>query len=348
MSKDLGISGTWLTVNRRCNFRCIWCYAKGTEYSAEDDMSFSKAKKISQLSASVGVDEIIYIGGEPTLWQHLWEVDKFIHELGLVSSIVTNGYLIGFDDYAQKLSDSGIDFINISLKAGSEKQHEKLTQVSSRTFDVVERGIRNASVMDKGVNISIVVSSLVIDNIDDIVSVACRNGVRDVFLQICTPDFSEGEASLGYMLNPSELAHKLEEKYPRMNELTEGKLVIEGTIPICAWNPNFLKKLQDSKQLSLGCQVRGRSGIVFDPEGSVIMCNHLYDYPLGKLGIDFEDEISFEKFWTGSKLDDIYKEMCSYPTMECSECDDFTICGGGCPLQWFVFNPIEVISKERR
>ncbi len=22
----------WLTVNRSCNFRCPWCYAKSTEY----------------------------------------------------------------------------------------------------------------------------------------------------------------------------------------------------------------------------------------------------------------------------------------------------------------------------
>jgi len=56
------ISGGWLTVNRFCNFRCSWCYAKETQFRPEDDMSFDLACELVNLMTSLGVRNTILIG----------------------------------------------------------------------------------------------------------------------------------------------------------------------------------------------------------------------------------------------------------------------------------------------
>lgn len=42
---NLNLTGMWLTVNRFCNFRCPWCYAKSTKYNKNGDMPLELAKK---------------------------------------------------------------------------------------------------------------------------------------------------------------------------------------------------------------------------------------------------------------------------------------------------------------
>ncbi|MBU1557822.1 hypothetical protein KKC45_02575, partial [Patescibacteria group bacterium] len=32
----------WITVNRTCNMRCKWCYAKETEYRGELSLEFAQ------------------------------------------------------------------------------------------------------------------------------------------------------------------------------------------------------------------------------------------------------------------------------------------------------------------
>lgn len=345
--KTTNVGGTWLTVNRACNFRCIWCYAQGTQYNSKDDMPLDLAIKLVNLSAEIGSKEIIYIGGEPTLWKHLWVVDRHVHSIDMESALITNGFLLGTSSFAQRIADSQINFINISLKAGNPRQQKKLTLVAEKTFDTVIKGIRNASLMhNKEVNVSIVVSSLDIDNLVEIVERACESGVKDIFLQMCTPQFDQGTAKTGYMIHPDSLAHRLQNIYPKLHELTEGKLVIEGTIPLCTWDEEFARLLLEREQLALGCHVRNRSGLVLDHQGHVIMCNHLYDYPLAKYGKAFQDTESFINFWTSANMVSKYDEIVAYPTNRCVSCSKFDICGGGCPLQWFVYDPAKIIVGQ--
>ena len=44
-SKDHKYRVGWLTLNRVCNLRCPWCYAKDTQYNLQNNMDFETAKK---------------------------------------------------------------------------------------------------------------------------------------------------------------------------------------------------------------------------------------------------------------------------------------------------------------
>jgi sulfatase maturation enzyme AslB (radical SAM superfamily) len=44
----------WLTINRACNLRCGWCYAKGTAFSQHDTMSTKTAERSLDLLSDLG------------------------------------------------------------------------------------------------------------------------------------------------------------------------------------------------------------------------------------------------------------------------------------------------------
>lgn len=338
------ITGAWLTVNRFCNFRCRWCYAKDCKFKNADDMNLDVAERIVRFLAKLGIQEIIYIGGEPTFWKHLFKVDQLVHKLGMRSAIVTNGYLFHHPHWLARFKESEIDYINISLKAGNAVQHKKLTGTPDGTFELVLRGIQNALATGREVNVSTVVNTLVLDNLAEIVDVATACGVSEVFLQLCTPEFIRGQPQKGLMVPPAEIARVIGENYTRMNEATKGGLVIEGTIPSCVWDPLLLKTLKEREQLSMGCQLVTRQGLVFTQTGALIPCNHLFDFPIGQLGVDFDSPETFETFWESSAILEMHRQLTAYPTMECIPCLMHPECGGGCPLQWFVYDPQKTVK----
>ena len=72
----------WLNVNQQCNMRCKWCYAEHTHYPSEREMSYTLAKEIVNICLELGVSEFVLIGGEPTLWSHLFDIIQYIKERG--------------------------------------------------------------------------------------------------------------------------------------------------------------------------------------------------------------------------------------------------------------------------
>ncbi len=55
-----------LTVNRRCNLNCGWCYVDKTAQQMAD-MSFEVACKLVDISIEAGARNLLLFGGEPTV-----------------------------------------------------------------------------------------------------------------------------------------------------------------------------------------------------------------------------------------------------------------------------------------
>ena len=89
-----------------------------------------------------------------------------------------------------------------------------------------------------------------------------------------------------------------------------------------------------------------KNGVIFDPKGRVLICNCLYDFPIGAYGKDFWDVKSFKEFWNNKNVLKAYDDLVSYPSQACIGCKHYDICGGGCPLHWFVNEPEEIIHHS--
>lgn len=173
---SLGLGGAWLTVNRFCNFRCRWCYAASTQFRKEDDMPLDVALAWIDLLAEIGVNTVLYIGGEPTFWKYLFTVAEYAHSKGMFNVLITNGFLFSTDVFMAKMRTGAIDAINISLKAGDVTQHGELTLTKDSVFGRVLTGISNAATLGIPMEVSMIANELVLHDMAGMAEAAIAAG----------------------------------------------------------------------------------------------------------------------------------------------------------------------------
>lgn len=338
----MDIHGGWLTVNRFCNMRCRWCYATGTAFRPEDNMPLNMAKSLVDLMYDLGVGNVVLIGGETLFWKHLFEVATYIKSRGMESTVVTNGWLLGQERFRERVRSSDITAINISLKGGNRQQYIDLTGFDG--FEKTLEGLREVAGWGKPeVSVSTVISRETLNNLHEIAAIAFENGTPAMSFSICNPAFSNGTMDTQHLLHPQEVVNAFMAQYEAINRVSGGHFALEGSVPACLWSQDFLRTMEEKRQVAYGCHFKNRSGVIFDRWGKVIPCNILYEYPIGQYGVDFTDVESFQNMWERPQLTAFYNKMLSYPATACVKCDEFVKCGGGCPLNWFVRKPEDTI-----
>jgi radical S-adenosyl methionine domain-containing protein 2 len=127
----LSFSKVPLAVNwhmlEKCNYRCKFCFAKfGKVPEICNDLE--KSKLILRKLRGAGVKKINFTGGEPLLCRNLGELVKHAKELGMATSIVTNGYYLPENVGREFLENYGryLDWIGISLDSGREEVEKAL------------------------------------------------------------------------------------------------------------------------------------------------------------------------------------------------------------------------------
>jgi MoaA/NifB/PqqE/SkfB family radical SAM enzyme len=76
-----------LFLTNVCNMRCKFCFAPPSDTQT---LSLDDAKKIIRECHDIGVEKITFVGGEPLLYSHLYDVVYHAHSLGLTTCVVTN------------------------------------------------------------------------------------------------------------------------------------------------------------------------------------------------------------------------------------------------------------------
>ena len=340
-SEKIKPKGAWLNVNRRCNFRCKWCYGQGTDFDAEKEMTLPFATEMAELLANAGVKKLIIIGGEPTLWEPLTEFNAICHSLGLETTVVTNALRFSDDAFWEKYIKSPSTVVNISLKAGS---YEQLLEVAGvRCHESVEKALRRTlEHFDTGVGITY--NSFYVNNLTEMAEFAMKCGARFLKVDFCTPVFIEGEPSDTFVVEPHQTAANIVRDYPKLDEITGGRLGFEMSVPLCLWPEGFIAELKAKGQIGSVCSVVKREGIVISHDGQLLMCNELFDFPMGRYGVDFQDGDSSIRLLNSEEISGYYNQISRYPSNACQECLWYADCGGGCPLRWAVYQPEQIVK----
>jgi len=331
---------SWLTVNRMCNLRCRWCYAESTDYHP-DEMSFKLAKDLTRITKEIGIPAILLIGGEPTLWKHIIEFNSFCREIGIRSVLVTNGLRFGEDGFWEKYKKTPNNNIGLSLKAWNPEHLKEVAQSSA--FEQMERGMKRACDQFNS-QIGITYNSFYCGNLPEMVRFAMKCGAKAVQINFCYTTFRDNKPDSAYMVPPHELATNIMRDYPELMEITQGKLAFEMMLPFCLFSYEFIQKLRENDQIISVCQLKKGKGLIWNEHGDVLMCNALFDYPIGHYGTDFTNVESL-KGWLNSKtVLGYYNQMGAYPSLQCKECTMYQDCGGGCPLRWAVYSPEDIVK----
>lgn len=127
-------------MTRRCNLKCVHCYAQAVDPEGKDEISTAQAKTIIDDLAAYGAPVMLFSGGEPLVRQDLVELAHHATEKGMRAVISTNGTLIT-KEKARELKAVNLSYVGISLD-GSETVHDMFRGVPG-SFKKALRGIEH-------------------------------------------------------------------------------------------------------------------------------------------------------------------------------------------------------------
>jgi Fe-coproporphyrin III synthase len=138
-SKDKHPVVVW-NITRRCNLKCVHCYAHAKDRVFDDELSTAEGKALLDDLAGFGVPVVLFSGGEPLMRKDLPELAAYAVEKGMRAVISTNGTLIT-PEIARTLKSIGLSYVGISLD-GMEPVNDRFRAVKG-AFKQAMDGIRN-------------------------------------------------------------------------------------------------------------------------------------------------------------------------------------------------------------
>jgi len=113
-------------ITRKCNLKCLHCYADATAVEADGEINTKGAKQVIDDLAAFKIPVLLFSGGEPTTRPDLPELAAHASQAGLRVVVSSNGTLIT-PGLADQLKKAGVSYVGISLD-GAEATHNKLRQ----------------------------------------------------------------------------------------------------------------------------------------------------------------------------------------------------------------------------
>ena len=114
-------------VTRRCNLKCVHCYAHARNEHFPDELTTVEGKAVLDDLAQFGVPVVLFSGGEPLMRPDLVELADYAVGRGMRAVISTNGTLIT-PEVAEQLKRVGLSYVGISLD-GLEEVNDRFRGV---------------------------------------------------------------------------------------------------------------------------------------------------------------------------------------------------------------------------
>jgi len=128
-----------IELTKRCNLRCLYCYAAPGE-KQKDELSFEELKNTIDEARGLGLRTLTLTGGEPLLDEKYFDIATYAHECGLSVLLFTNGILIT-KEVAKKLLELRVSPC-VKLDALSSATQDKLVGVKG-ALEKIKTGINN-------------------------------------------------------------------------------------------------------------------------------------------------------------------------------------------------------------
>lgn len=284
------------SISKKCNMKCSYCdYWK----DSTTEMTTNEAKEIIQaLYEWIGPYYLSFSGGEPTLRNDLPELIEFASKLGIRTTILTNG-LLANNKLQEKLFNSGLDNITISLNALDSNIHEKMRGTKNINTEIL-KNIKNSKFKNK-IKIFSIISADNMDEIIPLVKWVKTNSLREIELQSIRPVFGRKMNIKAFM--KSNLWPKDRVK---IKSLFKMLISMKKIYPIS----NQIKHLKDEMNYLINPEVKvtgykckvGTLSIKVNMDKEIDICNEIFK-------IKNWNKKELDSFWESKKLDKKRKEI---------------------------------------
>ena len=290
----MSVGGRW-----NCNQRCVHCYAAGQADAEEPELSTAQWKQILDRCRLIGVPQVTFTGGEPTMRPDLPELIEYAR--WFITRLNTNGVKLT-PEYCKALRRSALDSCQITFYSCDEAVHNRL--VGGEHFAQTVAGIENA--LAAGINLSVNTPLCTLNR--DYVSTLRFLKEKGVRYVTCSGLITTGNAakadSRALQLTLAELREVLRAgvEYAYANEME-----ISFTSP--GWvDDDFCRELGITTPNCGACL----SNMAVTPGGNVVPCQSwLSEKPLGSM---LEDD--WQSIWEGERC----RERREYSARMLCEC----------------------------
>lgn len=133
-------------ITEKCNENCDFCFRTMFE-----DLSLTENKIIADKLINHGVEKITFAGGEPLLYEDLFELAEYIKlkNPNILISLTTNGLLIDSTNYFKILQF--FDWITFDFESSKEEYHELI----GRGRLHLQKNLENLKLFNGKINIKI-------------------------------------------------------------------------------------------------------------------------------------------------------------------------------------------------
>jgi radical SAM protein with 4Fe4S-binding SPASM domain len=305
-------------LTERCNLHCRHCYQgarRPDEMTAEEvkhqiDGATEMFKAWEREHGIAVSPSIHFTGGEPFLFDGLWEVVEHCRNNGYRTAIMTNGSLIRRKD-AKKAFSLGVSDIQVSLE-GPARLHDAIRGRGS--FALASRGVEYLASEGNCVSANATLSRLNADKIEETVSIAKNLGFSRMGFSRVVP-CGGGKSLLESLLTPGEL----KDAYQKAMGLSSPSFEVSSGDPLAQVLSGNTPSSTCNLTLS-GCSA-AFSGVTICCDGSVMPCRRI-GLTAGNL-----KKNSLRRIWASSKLLWQLRRRESY-SGKCGECVQWPSCRG--------------------
>ena len=243
-----------------CNQKCLHCYAANQPLSAVPEMDTDQWLAVIEKCRSIGIPQLTFTGGEPTLRQDLVKLVQAAQ--WFVTRLNTNGRMLT-SALCKDLRAASLDAVQITFYSADEAVHNELVGVDGYTDTV--NGIKNALAAGLNVSLNTPLCSLNKDY-RATVEFAYDLGIRYLTCSGLIPAGNAAEsASKSVRLTPGELTEVLR---PAMDFALSHGMEVNFTSP--GWlDEDTLTGLGFTQIPSCGACL---SNMAVAPDGTVLPC----------------------------------------------------------------------------
>lgn len=301
------LSVTW-SLSFRCNFECRHCY---TREDASPELPPADLRRIVDSLVAHGVCSASFGGGEPLLFEGLYDLAAYATQQGLAVSLNSNGFLLD-ELAAARIKAAGFASVGVSLDGPTAEVHDAFRNRPgsyARALRALDE-LRNAGVRS---TVSSVIHRGNRDGLRQLVALVREHGAGQLFLH----NFKCVGRGLA---NRAELDLAPE----------EWRAFYREALAVREENPDFPLSFDDPILASLGQpgpalvkgSTCGKLSLHIRPNGDLTPCGFL---PL-VIGNILTDDLT--GVWHSSPVLRAMRDK--RPTGKCVRCESYADCLGGC------------------
>jgi|GEM_PF-2544180 MoaA/NifB/PqqE/SkfB family radical SAM enzyme len=235
-----------LKLNNKCNMNCLFCADPSSIRHLPDNELNSILNGLKENRKRF--DSLIITGGEPTIYKNLFRVLRYAKGICKYKRIclVTNGILLSYPAFLNKVIEEGVDSFQISYFALNKEKHDALSRTKN-TFYYVNNGIKNAIKSGKEVRINVVINKLNYEDLPLIVEHLIKLKVNSITLAFMNPVGESVKNGKSILAVPFALVMPfIKRSFDKAKELYFRELYIEN-FPLCIAR-DYIDRISDLRK----------------------------------------------------------------------------------------------------